>query len=333
MNSLFNSLPDKVRNNLKKKKQPDWLEPMLAILSQEHFSDKDWIFERKFDGERCLIFKSGKNLRLMSRNRKNITRTYPELVDPLLRQSPHDFIMDGEIVAFEGNNTSFSRLQERINVVKPSESLVRKIGVYLYIFDVINLENKDLSELPLHYRKTLLKKALDFDHKIRFTTHRTEKGEAYLKEACNKHWEGLIAKKIDSHYVNSRSKFWLKFKCIKRQEFVIGGFTDPKGERKGFGALLIGFYDKNKLKYAGKVGTGYNDKLLVVLREKMNRIERNTSPFTGLAQERNAHWISPKLVVEIGFTEWTGSDKLRHPRFIGLRDDKKPEEVVKEVPE
>jgi len=333
MKNAFESLPEKIRDRLKKKKQPAWSSPMLATLSHKHFSDEGWIFERKFDGERCLAFKMGKDLRLMSRNRKNITGTYPELVNPLLKQSAHDFILDGEIVAFKGNVTSFSRLQERINVETPPKSLIRKVGVYLYVFDIINLEGRDLTELPLHYRKTLLKRTIEFDNKIRFTTHRNEKGEAYLEEACNKHWEGLIAKEKESTYVHTRSKSWLKFKCTKRQEFVVGGFTDPHGERKGFGALLIGFYDDDKLRYAGKVGTGYDDQLLNTLRNKMDRIERDSSPFTGQVKEKNAHWLSPRLVVEVGFTEWTGSDKLRHPRFIGLRDDKAPEEVVREVPE
>jgi DNA ligase D-like protein (predicted ligase) len=305
---------------------------MLATLSHEHFSDKDWIYERKFDGVRCLIFKTGGDLRIMSRNQKKLNKTYPELVDPAKSQSLKNYIIDGEIVTFEGDVTSFSRLQDRINVDEPSEDLLKRIGVYVYVFDIICLENYDLSEIELHHRKAILKEAFNFDNKIRYTIHRNEEGEAFLEEACKKNWEGLIAKRKNSSYVHSRSKNWLKFKCTKRQEFVIGGFTDPRGERKGFGALLIGFYDKKKLKYAGKVGTGYDDDFLVSLRKKMEKIRRDSSPFDTEVNEKHANWINPRLVGEIGFTEWTGSDKLRHPRFLGLRDDKKPEEVVKEIP-
>ncbi len=332
MNKIFDLIPDNEKDKVKKENQPGWTDPMLATLTHKYFSDEDWIFERKLDGVRCLVFKSGKDLRIMSRNKKKLNNTYPELVDPLEDQTPEKFIIDGEIVTFDGDVTSFSRLQDRINVDKPDESLVNKIAVYLYVFDIIHLEGHDLSKLGLQYRKSILKNALDFDNKIRFTAHRNKEGEAFLEEACNKNWEGLIAKEKNSKYVHSRSRNWLKFKCVKRQEFVIGGFTDPRGERKGFGALLIGFYENNDLRYAGKVGTGYDDQLLVELRDRMDELKRDASPFANEVEEKNANWISPELVAEIGFTEWTGSDKLRHPRFIGLRDDKKPENVVKEEP-
>ena len=330
MNKILDQLSEKEKDKLKKEKQPEWMEPMLATLSHEHFSDEDWIYERKLDGVRCLVFKSGDDLQIMSRNKKKINGTYPELVDPFKNQPSSKFIIDGEIVTFEGSVTSFSRLQDRINVEKPDKSLINRVAVYLYVFDIVHLDDHNLSKLSLQHRKSVLKKALNFDNKIRFTTHRNEEGEAFLEEACKKNWEGLIAKEKNSKYAHSRSRNWLKFKCVKRQEFVIGGFTDPQGERKGFGALLIGFYENENLKYAGKVGTGYDDALLVDLREKMDDLKRETSPFVNEVNEKNANWVSPKLVAEIGFTEWTGSDKLRHPRFIGLRDDKKPENVVKE---
>jgi len=161
MSRLFDSISENIKDKIKKEKQPGWMNPMLATLSHEHFSEEGWIYERKFDGVRCLVFKSGKNLRLMSRNQKNISKTYPELVGPLLEQSPDNFILDGEIVTFKGNVTSFSRLQDRINVKKPFELLINKIGVYLYVFDILYLEKFNLSDLPLHYRKRLLKEAMN----------------------------------------------------------------------------------------------------------------------------------------------------------------------------
>jgi ATP-dependent DNA ligase len=161
---------------------------------------------------------------------------------------------------------------------------------------------------------------------------RDEEGEAFLQEACERGWEGLIAKKADSAYVHSRSSHWLKFKCVRQQEFVIGGFTEPHGERIGLGALLVGFYRDGDLIYAGKVGTGYDDETLQSLRSRMDRIERKTSPYdVGDVPTKEVHFVTPKLVCEVKFTEWTGDDRLRHPAFMGLRRDKDPEDVHKEA--
>ena len=171
---------------------------------------------------------------------------------------------------------------------------------------------------------------MKFTKHIRYTTHKVRTGEAYYKMAQEKGWEGIIAKKADSTYQSKRTKNWLKFKCINQQELVIGGFTKPQGSRIGFGALLMGYYEKGKFKYAGKVGTGYNDELLQRLSLKMQRIERAKSPFSSRIKEQNAHWIQPKFVAQIGFTEWTRDGKLRHPRFLGLRLDKKANVVRRE---
>ncbi len=165
-----------------------------------------------------------------------------------------------------------------------------------------------------------------------FTPHRNNDGEAYYEEACGKHWEGLIAKDANSAYTSGRSKKWLKFKCENRQELVICGYTDPEGERKHFGALLTGFYEQGKLKYAGKVGTGYDEETLERLYEKMKDLEQDDSPFDDDdMKEKHVHWLKPKLVGQFRFTEWTGENKLRHPSFLGLRDDKKAGDVRKEA--
>jgi DNA ligase D-like protein (predicted ligase) len=313
--------------------QPDWTTPMLATLTHEHFSDADWLFERKLDGERALIFKDGDKVELFTRNKKSINDTYPELVDALERQAAERFVADGEIVAFEGDVTSFARLQSRLQIKDPDEARASDVAVHLYLFDLLHLDGYALEDLPLRRRKALLRDAIDFADPIRFTPHRNENGEALLAEACAKGWEGLIAKRAAAPYRHGRSRDWLKFKCSHGQELVIGGFTEPKGSREGFGALLVGYYADDGLRYAGKVGTGFDDVLLRDLRRRLERMSRKTSPFAEDVNEDGVTWLTPELVAEFGFTEWTRSGKLRHPRFLGLRRDKAAKDVRRESPE
>lgn len=303
---------------------------MLATLTHDVFSDPGWMYERKLDGVRCLVFRRGGGIRLLSRNRKPMNDTYPELVRELEAQRCRDFIADGEIVAFEKGRTSFSRLQQRIGIHDPEAARRSGIAVHLYLFDLLHLEDRDVTKLPLRDRKRLLKHALSFGGHVRFTPHRLEAGEALLEEACAKGWEGLIAKRIDSPYEHRRSRSWLKFKCGGRQELVIGGYTDPRGSRHGFGALLLGYYEDGDLRYAGKVGTGFDEDLLVTLAERLGKLERSECPFAKTPREKGAHWVTPRLVGEVGFTEWTPDGKLRHPRFLGLREDKRAREVKRE---
>jgi bifunctional non-homologous end joining protein LigD len=313
-------------------KQPAWLSPMLATLTDQRFSNRDWIFECKLDGIRCLAFRNGRQIRLLSRNKQNLNNTYPELVDALREQHTDDFIVDGEVVAFKGKVTSFERLQGRMGIHDAERARHSGIAVYFYLFDLLYLNGHLATELPLLKRKSLLKAALSFDDPLRFTVHRRGNGEAYYKEACRKDWEGLIAKRADSPYVHRRSPDWLKFKCVNQQEFVIGGYTDPRGSRFGFGALLLGYYDGGKLKYAGLVGTGYNETTLRELTKRLAALQRQQSPFAkNDLPAKHVHWVQPKLVAEVGFTEWTRAGSLRHPRFLGLRRDKKPKEVVRET--
>ena len=315
--------------------QPDWLEPELATLTKDRFSDPAWIYERKFDGERCLAFRSGSRLRLMTRNQQVVTSTYPEIAEALMAQDADDFVVDGEVVAFEGDETRFSRLQQRLGVRDPGPELRAEVPVYIYIFDLLWARGRDVRPLPLGERKRLLRDLLSYRDPLRFAEHRDTDGEAYFREACSLGWEGLIAKRTDAPYRAGRSRDWLKFKCESGQEFVIGGFTDPQGSRSGFGALLLGYYNSDgQLVYAGKVGTGFNEKLLHSLHASMVKLERTTPPFGAgpLPRPRGVHWVEPKLVGEVGFSEWTDAGELRHPRFQGLRDDKDPAEVVREIP-
>lgn len=331
MGDWRNDLEDEERKLLRKESMPRWTSPMLATLTDDRFSSPDWVFERKLDGVRCLVFRRKSRLRILSRNRNALDDTYPELVDPLLAQSEDHYIVDGEIVTFEGNVTSFSRLQGRMGIKDPDEARQSGIEIYLYLFDLLFLGSYDLSRLPLRRRKELLRRRFDFTDPLRFTIHRNEHGEKLYEKACRSGWEGLIAKRADSSYVHGRSRDWLKFKCVNRQELVVGGYTDPKGSRTGFGALLLGYYDGGTLRYAGKVGTGFDEERLRSLANELEALEQDECPY---AEEPRAgsgvHWVRPKLVAEVGFTEWTNDGRLRHPRFIGLRRDKSPREVVRE---
>jgi DNA ligase D-like protein (predicted ligase) len=252
---------------------------------------------------------------------------YPEIIEALAAQPTDDFVVDGEVVAFHGRQTSFSRLQRR--------GLGVRTPVFYYCFDLLHLDGHDLTRLPVRRRKALLRRAVRFHDPIRFLPHRLEHGERYHREACQKGWEGVIAKRGSAPYGHGRSGDWLKLKCVSDQELVIGGFTEPKGSRTGFGALLVGHFEDGELAYAGKVGTGYNADLLQDLRRELDRLERPEPPFTrrtGILPKVDVHWVEPVLVAQIGFAEWTGDGRLRHPRFMGLRRDKDARDVVRERP-
>jgi DNA ligase D-like protein (predicted ligase) len=253
---------------------------------------------------------------------------FPEVLGALTGQPTDDFVVDGEVVAFSGRQTSFARLQGR--------GRGARVPIFFYVFDLIHLDGHDVTRLPLSRRKSLLRRALAFGDPLRFLPHRAEHGERYHREACQKGWEGIIAKRASAPYTSGRSGDWLKLKCVADQELVIAGFTDPRGSRAGFGALLVGHYQDGELAYAGKVGTGYNDILLRDLRTELDRLARDDPPFTRNTENlprKDVHWVEPKLVAQIGFTEWTRDGRLRHPRFQGLRRDKEARGVVRERPE
>jgi DNA ligase D-like protein (predicted ligase) len=316
---------------------PGWLDPELATLTRDRFSDAAWIFERKLDGERCLAFVGDGQVRLMTRNEHDISSTFPEVATALAAQHLGDnFVVDGEIVAFDKGETKFSLLQHRFGVINPTADLLAQVPAYYYLFDVLWAGGRDIRPVQLLERKKILRGLLSFEDPLRFTEHRDTEGEAYYREACAQGWEGLIAKRADSRYRSGRTKDWLKFKCESGQEFVVGGFTDPQRSRIGFGALLLGYYDPGgRLVYAGKVGTGFTNQMLRSLHDRLAAIERPRSPFEGGPLPRSmsgVHWVEPRLVGEVGFSEWTPAGELRHPRFQGLRDDKEAREVVREIP-
>jgi bifunctional non-homologous end joining protein LigD len=302
------------------------IEAMKAVLSDEPFSDPDWIFERKLDGIRCIAIRErGGPVSLLSRTARNMNGQFPEIAEALERQPARDFILDGEVVAFENGVTSFAKLQQRAR---------RRVPVQLYVFDIPRLEREDLRPLPLRERKSRLRGALDFGGPIRLNPHRNgEHGEELYREACRKGLEGVIAKRADSPYRGGRSRDWLKLKCHAEQELVIGGFTAPQGLRTDFGALLVGYWEDGRLRYAGKVGTGFDQATLHDLGRRLHELEREDPQFVDVHPiPRGTHWVEPELVAQIGFAEWTRDGRLRHPRFLGLRDDKPAREVVRERP-
>lgn len=304
---------------------------MLCTLTKDRFSRDDWLYERKLDGERVLAFRDAAGVNLMSRNKKSLNSTYPEIVAALEGQEPGSFIVDGEVVALKGDETSFAALQERMQVMDPEEALSRGIKIYYYLFDILYLDGYDITNLELIRRKELLKGVIRFTGPLKFLEHTIGHGIERYKEACASGWEGLIAKYARGTYQHRRSAEWLKFKCINRQEFVIGGYTEPHGKRSCLGAILVGYYRDDRLMYAGKVGTGYSDEILKFLCGLFSPLVTDRSPFENNdVPTREVNWLKPELVAEIGFAEWTRYDKLRQPRFIGIRNDKDPKDVVKE---
>ena len=316
----FAALDDDERALLRAQPRPDWVEPMKAVLTDERFSRDDWVFERKLDGIRCLAFKADEQVRLRSRNDLSLNGRFPEIAATLGSDPIRDVVLDGEVVAFAGAQTSFERLQQRGE---------RDARVFFYVFDVVHLAGHDTTELPLRARKKLLR-GLDLEDPIRLTTHRNRDGEAYFRHACEHGWEGLIAKRADAPYTHGRSRDWLKFKCSAEQELVVGGWTAPRGSRTDLGALLLGYHEGDRLRYAGKVGTGFTQATLRDLAARLAPLRRDTSPFADELRMKDVTWVEPEVVAQIGFSEWTRDGRLRHPRFLGLREDKAAREVVRE---
>jgi DNA ligase D-like protein (predicted ligase) len=322
MSSPLDVLDDAERELIGPGPPPAGSDAMKAVLTDDRFSDSGWIFERKLDGIRCIAVRDGGRVRLLSRNDIAMNGRYPEVASALEEQSGR-FAVDGEIVAFEGDETSFAKLTRRG---------IEAVPVFFYVFDVLWVEGCDVRALPLRTRKRLLRRTLEFCDPLRATAHRNDDGEAFYEEACRKGWEGIIAKRADSPYAARRSRDWLKFKCGRGQELVIGGFTEPRGTRIELGALLLGYYEDGELRYAGKVGTGFDRATLRDLGSRLRALRRPDPPFADAdsIRERGVTWVEPELVAQVGFAEWTRDGRLRHPRYLGLRDDKAPGDVVRE---
>jgi len=306
---------------------------MLATLTDRRDFGEDWLLERKLDGERCVARKGDAAVRLESRTGKDLTGTYPEVRAAVAAQAGRRMLLDGEVVAYYGEQTSFGRLQQRLGVAKPSPQLVGSYPVVYCVFDVLEIEGEDLTHRPLEERRARLTRAIRPSAALQLSEAWRDNSQRRFDDACRSGWEGLIAKRAAAPYVPTRSKDWLKLKCVWEQEFVIGGYTDPTGSRTDFGALLVGYHEDGRLRYAGKVGTGYTAATLRDLGARLRSLATSEPPFTDARPiPRGTHWTRPDLVAQIGFAEWTNDGRLRQPRFLGLRDDKRPSEVTRERP-
>jgi DNA ligase D-like protein (predicted ligase) len=314
--------------------QPSWLEPMLATLVEPRPLPPGWIYEPKLDGIRCLAFvNAARGAQLVSRNRLPVGDDFTEIANELALRTRGRAVLDGELVAIDAKTgkSSFSLLQRR--KLRPRATKARVAGLRLeyWIFDCLWWEGLDLRRLPLVQRKQVLEDAVRFGGPIVLTPCWADGFESRYRRACGEGGEGLVGKRLESRYTPGRSRDWVKLKCTARQEFVVGGWTDPKGSREALGSLLVGYYDAGRLRYAGRVGTGFDRATLAALWTELIGRSRPDSPFDqGKLDVRGVHWVEPSIVVEVGFSEWTPDRRLRHPRFLGVRTDKRARRVVRE---
>ncbi|MEW6155928.1 MAG: non-homologous end-joining DNA ligase, partial [Verrucomicrobiota bacterium] len=319
------------------KSKARFISPMKALLKEDLPKGNQWLYEIKFDGYRAIAVKSGEKIQLISRNGKPLD--YPEITSAIENLPAREAVLDGEIVAVDEEGRSSFQLLQAYNVG------LKKPPIIYYAFDLLHLEGKDLTSLPLTERKTVLEPLLvDLPEQVLFSASIEAESGRLLREMKARGLEGIIAKRRDSKYEpGRRSGAWVKFKWAKEQEFVIGGYTPPAGSRKFFGAILVGYYNKNQLHFASKVGTGFDARLLKGLYERFQKLKRPNPPFVNLPERRGRSgqgitassmkrctWLEPELVCQIRFTEWTRDGHLRHPVFQGLREDKDPREVVRE---
>jgi len=317
-----------------------FIEPMKAKLVEKPPATSDWIYELKFDGIRLIGVKRDEKVSLLSRNQNDLSGRFPEIVEAIENLSPRECVIDGEVVAVDDKGrSSFQLLQAH-------EMEGRKSPIYFYAFDLLQLDGKSLIELPLEARKNVLEKlCAEAGDPIRYSGAIGSDAKRLLEEVQRRGLEGLIGKQRNSVYEpGRRSGAWIKLKCVNEQEFVIGGYTPPQGARKHFGAILVGYYENNKLVFAGKVGTGFTVKSLSMLHKKFQKEARDDCPFVDLPSRQDGqwvlgitpsmmkkmHWVNPKFVAQIKFAEWTRDGKLRAPVFLALREDKKPTDVVRE---
>jgi bifunctional non-homologous end joining protein LigD len=279
----------------------------------------EWMFEPKLDGLRCLAVRNGTDVALLSRNGLSFNSRFGAIVKVLKAVPAENFVLDGEVVAIVGGRPDFGALQQGTAA-----------DVEYRVFDLPWLLGQDLRHLPIQDRKALLAKTIEDNPSIKVVQGLEGDAQRLFEEACADGWEGLMAKRRGSTYIEGRSADWRKLKCTCRQEMVIGGYTEPSGARSGFGALLLGYWEGGELVYAGKVGTGFTERVLAELHGALDVLERGSSPFGTRVAERKAHWVEPELVAEVAFTSWTPDLRLRHPSFVGLRPDKASRDVVRE---
>jgi bifunctional non-homologous end joining protein LigD len=303
-----------------------WSPPMLATLARAlpgTASRDEWLLQPKLDGLRVVAVRNGDEVELWSRGHQPYTQRFPEIVAALRGLAVDNFTLDGEVVAFAGDRSSFSLLQ----------AVGSEAAAVFAVFDVLHLLGQDTRDLPYADRYRLLQGTVEPGAALQVVDVLSGDPARLLERACSDGWEGLVAKRAAAPYRSGRSDAWLKLKCSASQELVIGGFTEPHGGRRHLGALLVGYHDEHgALRYAGKVGTGFSDATLEDLASRFASSRRAEPPFVDAPRMRDAHWVEPDLVANVVFAEWTPDGKLRHPRFAGLRTDKPARDVVREVP-
>ena len=308
-------------------RMPEHISPMLATLVEEPFDHKEWLFETKWDGYRALAFVKKDTIKLMSRTRHSWNALFPEFVEDL-KKSTQEVILDGEIVVLDEEGKSHFQLLQNFQKNRTGH-------LYYYVFDILYREGKDLRERPLIERKKILKQYLSKSSfsLVRFSDYIIGKGTSFFQQAKLAHLEGIIGKKMSSSYRSKRSCDWVKIKTSLQQEVVIGGYTKPRGGRQHFGSLLVGVYnDKKELIYTGHVGGGFNTELLQQVYDRLKPLIQSKCPFQDMPKgNMPVTWVSPKLICEVSFAEWTHDNQMRQPIFHGLRIDKKPYQVKNEI--
>jgi bifunctional non-homologous end joining protein LigD len=290
---------------------------MLATLVPNPFHKPNWVYEGKYDGIRILAYKEGQEISLITRNDVNRASDFPKIATAISGLKASTLLLDGEVVIFDERGVSrFQLLQRRSGDAKYA------------LFDCLFVNGRDLRNAPLSVRRENLESAVKFGNVLLLSARLAENGFEAFRVSQRRGFEGVVAKDASSPYVEGRSRYWLKVKVRQEEEFIIGGYTPPAGSRKHFGALLLGAYEQGVLRYVGKVGTGFDETTLGSLFRKFQPLKRQESPFVPSPRIKNATFLSPKLVAQISFTEWTRDGKLRQPVFLGLREDKSPKEVV-----
>ena len=300
-------------------KVPFRISPMLATLADAPLSKPNWIYEEKYDGVRILAYKEGPRVSLISRNAIDRTSRYPDVAAAVAKLKARTLALDGEVVVFDAKKVS------RFQLLQQGKGRQRYA-----IFDLLYANGEDFRKKVLSVRREALERWVQPSSTILLSARLAEDGVKAFQVAAQRGFEGIIAKNLSSYYVEGRSAQWLKVKLHMEDEFVIGGFTEPAGSRHHFGALLLGIYSHRQLRYVGKVGTGFDEKTLESLHQRFHGLIRSTSPFSTAVHERGATFLSPKLVAQISYTEQTKEGKLRHPVYLGLRDDKSAKEVVQQ---
>jgi bifunctional non-homologous end joining protein LigD len=316
----------------RKASMPSVIRPMLATLVDRPFSDPDWLFETKWDGVRAICFVRKGRARYVSRNQLEMTGQYPELANIASCLKAKEAILDGEIVALDEQGVSrFQLLQPRLGRKNPREieRMAAQSRIAFYVFDLIYLDGFDLSQCKLLDRKSLLERVLKPSKNVRYSDHIIGDGERLFREVAKIPLEGVVAKRTNSAYVQKRSSAWLKIKTVQESEVVIGGYTEPRKTRAHFGALVVGLYKGGELQYVAHVGGGFNQQSLAQLYELMQPLRTRHCPFVEKpVTNEPVQWLDPKLVAQVKFSEWTADSRMRHPIFLGVREDKKPEDCV-----